>query len=184
MRVRESGEGGEFGTRQGYGPHHGVDYPGSFSVYAPYEGTVTYAGSSKEAGMWKLRNKDTGEKQEWSVWKGNTPLVSDREVFDRINGYLASDEWEDIESGWSHTEGTLIKIRHHIPGVSWSLTTYYEHLDSVGSLNVATRQMVSRGDRLGNTNNNGWSTGAHLHYGVQFTFMGRSTWLNPICPSP
>jgi len=130
-----------FGSPRGYGYHKGVDFGGSFAVLAPYEGTVS-VGSSGEAGMWKIRNKDTGEVKEWSVWQGNPPRSADTETLGQINAYLDSGEWEDIEPGWSHTEGTVVKIKHHIPA-SWSLETRLEHVGELSCFRAVRNQRAT-----------------------------------------
>jgi len=51
-------------------------------------------------------------------------------------------------------------------------TTYYAHLSAV---NVSVGQHVNRGDIIGNEGSTGYSTGAHLHFGVLYN----GSWVNP-----
>jgi len=167
-----------FGSPRAYGIHKGTDYAGSFAVSAPFEGTVTYADTSYEAGMWKLRENATGAISEWSVW-GGTLLHTYDEDAGKPASLLASGNYTDMEPGWSHTEGTAVEM-----SIGHGLTTRLEHMDSVGNLRVREGQTVSKGEALGVTNNNGWSTGAHLHYGLSFSWGGRPPeYLNPVPPT-
>ena len=51
-------------------------------------------------------------------------------------------------------------------------TTYYAHLSSV---DVGVGQHVNRGDVIGHEGSTGYSTGAHLHFGVLYN----GSWVNP-----
>jgi len=166
-----------FGSPRSYGTHRGTDYGGSFGVYAPFAGTVTHAGSSHEAGMWKIKENATGAVSEWSVWGGTLLHTGDEEA-GKPASLLATGSYTDMEPGWSHTEGTAVEI-----SIGHDLTTRFEHLDSLGNMTVRKGQTVSKGEALGVTNNNGWSTGAHLHYGLIFSWGGRTEYLNPVPPA-
>lgn len=67
----------------------------------------------------------------------------------------------------------MIKVNH-----GHNLATTYIH--TVPALEVG--QQVEVGDVLGNTANNGWSSGTHLHYRLEFTHDGRTIYLNPLAP--
>lgn len=72
-------------------------------------------------------------------------------------------------------KGTVIVIDH-----SANLQTVYYHTDPT----VAVGDAIQQGDTIGNSANTGWSTGAHLHYSLRFTYGGRTTYLDPaILPS-
>jgi murein DD-endopeptidase MepM/ murein hydrolase activator NlpD len=160
----------EFGRTQWSDFHNGVDWSGDFTVRAPASGKVTEAGFDEPAGRWRLQNKDTGVKREWLTLKeddrGEDGLLEPERL-------LATGEWLDDAPGWSHTRGTIIKIDH-----GHNLETVYYHTN----LTVAAEAMVNQSDTLGITANNGWSTGTHLHYTVNFTYNGSSNPLNPLAP--
>ncbi len=188
--------GGAYGVPRATGSHTGIDWSGSFGVYAPHAGTVVRVGSSQEAGMWKIGKPVLNESgnvagykdvREWSVFSSRTDpplytwhatqLEGETDPYYEPERLLASGEYADIATNWSHTEGTVVDISH-----GHYLYTRYEHMDSLGNMTVSEGQVISQGELIGNTGNNGFSTGAHLHYGVQFRWHGRSEWFNPICP--
>lgn len=86
---------------------------------------------------------------------------------------LATGEWEDLQPGWSHIQGTIIRIDH-----GHNLETVYYHTNP----SIAAGTIVNQGEALGVTANNGRSTGIHLHYTVNFTYNGGSTPINPLAP--
>ncbi|MGB9774808.1 MAG: M23 family metallopeptidase, partial [Bacteroidota bacterium] len=167
-----------FGAVSGAYVHRGVDWAGSFPVQAPASGVVTYSGPDGTAGMWKIQNNRTGEVKEWSVFAGNALYTRDKDKDSGLyapEALLASGDWVDLKPDWGHTDGTVVIIDH-----GHHLQTRYRHMDIDTSIARGTR--VSKGDRLGMAANHGHSAGAHLHYELIFTYMGRSEYLNPICP--
>lgn len=165
--------------------HDGVDWSGNFSVLAPASGRVTQAGPDAPAGMWRiapiLRDEDgnrigTGEAREWSVFDTATelPLWESNRGEDGLlepERLLATGDWEDLEPGWSHVQGSVIKIQH-----ANNLETIYYHTN----YSVATGMTVNQGEGLGVTANNGWSSGTHLHYTLRFHYNDRTVTLNPL----
>ncbi len=119
-----------------------------------------------------------GEVREWSVFDTTTerPLRESNRGADGLlepERLLATGDWEDLEPGWSHTRGTVIKIDH-----GHNLQTTYYHTN----YSVATGTVVNQGEVLGVTANTGWSSGAHLHYTLQFNYNGKLITLNPLAP--
>ena len=163
--------------------HNGVDFGGDITVTAPASGTVTEAGPDGPAGMWKLErlNEDgeccvPGATREWSVFETATddPLYESDRGEDGLlepERLLASGEWVEATdaTGWSHTQGTVIVVQHE-----HNLETVYYH--TIPSVQTGTT--VNQGDVLGQTTNNGWSSGTHLHYSIRFTYNGESEWLD------
>ena len=174
---------------QGFGrDHDGVDYGGEFTVHAPASGVVEQdTFRDPPAGMWMIQNSTTGEILTWSRWRTDPGWQG--ELYESNRGsdglleperLLRTGEWDDIrnanpntEPNWSHTTGTMIKLNH-----SHGLATTYIH--TVPTLTVG--QQVEQGDTLGVTANNGWSSGTHLHYRLEFTYGGRTIYLNPLAP--
>ncbi|MBK6713503.1 MAG: peptidoglycan DD-metalloendopeptidase family protein [Chloroflexi bacterium] len=162
-----------------FGQDHpdGVDWGGNIVVQAPAPGDVVRAGLDLPAGIWRIRHIETGEIREWSRWNGNEL----REINRGDDGLLEPErllqtgEWEDIAPGWSHSRGTVMEIDH-----GHNLSTRYYHL-AIDD-NIRAGVTVDQGDVLAITENNGWSTGVHLHYGVQFSYGGQTEWLDPIFP--
>jgi RHS repeat-associated protein len=171
--------------------HDGVDWSGEFTVLAPASGTVTQASPDSPAGMWRigqiLRDENgnrtgIGQVREWSVF--NTATDNPLHESDRLRSedhlleperLLETGEWEDLQPGWSHARGTVIRIDH-----GHNLETIYYHTN----YSVAAGTTVNQGDVLGVTANNGWSSGTHLHYTLQFTYNGNPIKLNPLAPPP
>ena len=181
---------GEQRLTQPFGPHHdGIDWGGDFTVLAPASGTVTQAGVDTPAGMWRIGHilrDDNGNRiridqvREWSVFDTATerPLHTYHRGEDGLlepERLLATGEWEDLQPSWSHTQGTVIKIDHN-----HNLETIYYHTN----YSVAGVTTVNQGDVLGVTVNNGWSSGTHLHYTLQFIYHDRPIKLNPLAPPP
>jgi hypothetical protein len=134
--------------------------------------------------MWKIEHIITGEVKEWSIWPGGPGYQG--KLFERDRdkredkllepeALLASGEWKDIADGWSHTQGTVIEIAH-----GNNLNTIYYH--TIPSVSPGT--FVNKGDELGVTTNNGWSSGTHLHYTLEFNYRGREYRINPLAPPP
>lgn len=76
-----------------------------------------------------------------------------------------------VESYYKDNYGALC-VRVKYPRIGYRLT--HAHLDSV---KVKTGQKVTKNTILGYTGTTGYSTGIHLHLGVQK--IGSSTWLDP-----
>ena len=156
---------------------------------SPADGVVTRAGSSGAAGIWKIKNNSTSDVSEWSHINGRLLKISDRGDDNLVDPQrlLASGDYTDMEPIWSHSEGTRVEL-----DIGHSLTYGIEHMDwgSVGQLKAQKDALakkgealtISQGDFLGNTSNNGWSTGAHAHIYVTFQYPGwGSQRLNPVC---
>lgn len=162
----------------GFGQNHdGVDWGGEITVNAPASGTILKAGPDTPAGMWRIQHKTTDEIKEYSIYAGQKLRESDRDKEeDRLlepERLLATGEWNDIESAWSHTRGTIIKIDH-----GHNLETFYYHTNP----SIAAWTTVNQGDTLGVTANTGYSTRTHLHYTVKFNYNGTLTPINPLAP--
>lgn len=176
--------------------HDGIDWSGNFTVVAPASGTVTKSDNDSPAGMWRigqiLRDGDgnrigIGEVREWSVFstctEGNSCRLYARgdEGLLEPQRLLATGDWEDLQPGWSHTQGTVIEIDH-----GHNLETVYYHTNP----SVEAGTTVNQGDELGVTANNGWSSGTHLHYTLLWYYNpfdqneanGRVITLNPLSP--
>lgn len=63
-----------------------------------------------------------------------------------------------ITAGWYYGYGYTVRINH-----GGGLITLYGHLSSIA---VSNGQTVSKGQRIGNMGNTGYSYGCHLHYGL------------------
>ena len=161
-----------------FSPAHptGVDWGGDITVLAPAPGTVTRAGLDSPAGMWRIQHIETGEIRTYGSGvlrerdRGEDGLLEPER-------FLATGQWRDLEPGWSHTTGTVINIDH-----GHNLQTRYHHL-AIDDTTIAVGTVVNQGDLLAVTENNGWSTGVHLHYGLWFQYQGRGEWLNPTRPT-
>ena len=158
--------------------HNGIDWGGEFAVQSPASGRVTRAGGDSPAGMWRIQNTTTGDIREWSVFATatNDPLYEWNRGEDGLlepERLLATGEWIDLQPGWSHIQGTVIKIGHN-----QNLETIYYHTNP----SIAAGTTVDQGDVLGVTANNGFSSGTHLHYTLRFTYNDNSIDLNPLAP--
>ena len=71
----------------------------------------------------------------------------------------AADGGEVIFTGWNGGFGNLVKIRHDNGHV-----TYYAHLSSI---DVATGQLVYRGQFIGRVGMTGTASGNHLHFEIR-----------------
>lgn len=78
-----------------------------------------------------------------------------------------------IFAGWSAAYGNYILIDHGIDSKKRHIVTQYGHCSS---LLVVKGDIVVRGDVIGKVGSTGWSTGNHLHYGVQ---VG-GEWIDPV----
>lgn len=78
-----------------------------------------------------------------------------------------------IFAGWSSAYGNYILIDHGIDSKKRHIVTQYAHCST---LLVVKGDIVVRGDVIGKVGSTGWSTGNHLHFGVQ---LG-GEWINPV----
>ncbi|MDO4742889.1 MAG: peptidoglycan DD-metalloendopeptidase family protein [bacterium] len=75
----------------------------------------------------------------------------------------AADGVVDI-ARYSNSYGYYVKIYHGIAKDGNSYFTLYAHMCKMPSVSVG--QKVKKGDVIGYVGSSGWSTGAHLHFGV------------------
>lgn len=68
-----------------------------------------------------------------------------------------------VKSGWEGGYGYAVVVSHDLDG--GALYTRYAHLGKAGR--IATGVVVKPGDKVGNCNNSGVSTGSHLHFEVR-----------------
>lgn len=85
----------------------------------------------------------------------------------------ASASGQVIFAGWSAAYGNYILIDHGIDSKKRHIVTQYAHCSS---LLVVKGDIVVRGDVIGKVGSTGWSTGNHLHFGVQ---VG-GEWIDPV----
>jgi len=78
-----------------------------------------------------------------------------------------------IFAGWSSAYGNYILIDHGIDSKKRHIVTQYAHCST---MLVVKGDIVVRGDIIGKVGSTGWSTGNHLHFGVQ---LG-GEWINPV----
>lgn len=161
--------------------HDGTDFVGEFTVRAPAKGSVIAAGPDSPAGIWKLQNKETLEILEWSQFCSGDgcrrpisirPEARSTTVLEP-EGLLATGEWADLKPNWSHVQGTRVEIQHE-----HNLKTIYYHTQVAVTQDVE----IKPGDIIGQTANNGWSTGSHLHYSLAWNYQGKDFYLNPMAP--
>jgi len=78
-----------------------------------------------------------------------------------------------IFAGWGNAYGNFILVDHGVDKNKRHIITQYAHCSS---LLVVEGDVVVRGDTIAKVGSTGWSTGNHLHFGVQ---LG-GTWINPL----
>ncbi len=77
-----------------------------------------------------------------------------------------------IFSGWGNAYGNYLLIDHGRDEQKRHIITQYAHCSK---LLVREGDLVVRGDIIAEVGSTGWSTGNHLHYGVQFG----GNWIDP-----
>jgi murein DD-endopeptidase MepM/ murein hydrolase activator NlpD len=78
-----------------------------------------------------------------------------------------------IFAGWGTAYGNYVLIDHGVDKQGRHIVTQYAHCSS---MLVVEGDNVLRGDVIAKIGSTGWSTGNHLHYGVQ---LG-GTWMDPL----
>ena len=78
-----------------------------------------------------------------------------------------------IFAGWGTAYGNYILIDHGVDSQKRHVVTQYAH---ASELLVSEGDIVVRGDAIAKVGSTGWSTGNHLHFGVQ---VG-GTWVDPL----
>jgi len=78
-----------------------------------------------------------------------------------------------IFAGWSSAYGNYVLIDHGIDSKKRHIITQYAHCST---MLVVKGDIVVRGDIIGKVGSTGWSTGNHLHFGVQ---LG-GEWIDPV----
>ena len=78
-----------------------------------------------------------------------------------------------IFAGWGKAYGNYILIDHGVDTQGRHIITQYAHCSS---LLVVVGDVVTRGSTIAKIGSTGWSTGNHLHFGVQIG----GTWIDPM----
>ncbi len=86
---------------------------------------------------------------------------------------LAAGSGKVIFAGWGNAYGNYILIDHGRDSQNRHIVTQYAHCSR---LLVVEGDVILRGDVIGKVGSTGWSTGNHLHYGVQIG----GTWIDPL----
>lgn len=85
----------------------------------------------------------------------------------------ASGSGRVIFAGWGTAYGNYILIDHGVDPQKRHVVTQYAHCSE---LLVSEGDIVVRGDTIAKIGSTGWSTGNHLHFGVQIG----GTWIDPL----
>ncbi len=86
---------------------------------------------------------------------------------------LAAASGKVIFAGWGNAYGNYILIDHGRDNQNRHIVTQYAHCSR---LLVVEGDVILRGDVIAKVGSTGWSTGNHLHYGVQIG----GTWIDPL----
>jgi len=91
--------------------------------------------------------------------------------------YFAGNDTGRLFSPWSNFYGNLVVLKHELPGTTIEiLYTLYAHLSKV---EVATDQVVTAGQKIGEVGTSGSAQGSHLHFEVRIDPQDYGSTLNP-----